>query len=444
MAAWKHLVLICVLVGVMPASRVAAAGTPAVASAFGDLAKREAIDAAAKLLIDDYVFPDVGEKAAASLKRNLDAGKYAGAATPIAFATMMTQDLRDLTHDKHLNVFADGGFPDETEAPLPPSLFGFARVDLLKGNIGYIELNSFLWHPLLRLGAAQAMSAAAKTDALIIDLRRNDGGDPAAVVYFMGFFFDAKAPVQVSDILWRKAGTAEYNRQTFKTEPTPSTYLDKPVYILVGPTTFSAAEHFTYDMQALKRATIVGEVTKGGANPGSPQPIGPGLWLAVPTGRSENPITHGNWEGKGVQPDIATSADQSFGAAYAMALKSVGRKGTAAAEPDVVTEAHLLSPPRTTAEPGAEASLRRFISAMADGQVPNDVVGGAMGWLAGQQMAAYQLDLKRLGDLREVIFVKVDDLGQDVFEARFENGALVFTLAMEPGGKIASCQYRPK
>lgn len=414
------------------------------ASALSATVKREAIEAASKMLIDEYVFPDVGAKAASMLKNNLAAGKYDSAATAIAFAAQVTQDLQDLSHDKHLNVFADGAFPDDNREPLPPSLFGFARADRLQGNIGYIELNNFMWHPLLRLGAAQAMAATNQTDALIIDLRRNDGGDAAAVVYLIGFFFDGSTPVKVSDILWRKRGTSAYDRQAFKTEPTPSVYRDKPVYILIGPNTFSAAEHFAYDMQALKRATVVGQVSKGGANPGGPKSIGPGLVLALPRGRSDNPITGGNWEGKGVQPDIRTAPDQTFATAYALALKTSNRSGPAATTPDAVVEARLLPPPRTKPVPGADAALRHFIASMAEGRVPDDIVGDPMKWFAGLRMAAYQADLKRLGTLKNVVFVEVDDLGQDVYEASFDNGALVFSVAMELSGKIAATQYRPK
>lgn len=270
------------------------------------------------------------------------------------------------------------------------------------------------------------------------------GGDPNAVVHLISYFFGSDAPVPVSDILWRKSGTSEYRRETFKTERTPSSYVKKPVYILMGPDSFSAAEHFAYDVQALKCAVIVGQVSKGGANPGGPRPVGAGLWLAVPTGRSDNPITHTNWEGKGVQPDVATASDENFATAYALALKATGGKGPAAATPDVVTEARLLPPARTTAAPGAEAALKSFIPAMAAGNPPSDILGGAMGWLAERQLAMYQKDLKRLGTLEGLSFVKVDDVGLDVFEARFANGTLVFTLAMDADGKIAACQYQPK
>lgn len=421
-----------------------AAETAVTAPAFGAEAKREAIAVAAKLLTDDYVFPELGAKAAAMLTRNLGAGKYDGAATPFAFAALVTKDLRDLTHDKHLNMFAEGGFPDETRAPLPPSLFGFARADRLEGNIGYIELNGFLPNALSRLGAVKAMAAVEGTSALIIDLRRNDGGDPHAVAHLISFFVDGKTPVRISDILWRKSGTANYDRQVFNTNPTPTSYLDKPVYIIIGPDSFSAAEHFAYDMQALKRAIIVGQVSKGGANPGRWQPIGNGLTLAIPTGRSENPITLGNWEGVGVQPDIAVAPDESFAAAYALALKSAGHREPRATTPDAVTEARLLPPLRTTPAPESEAALRRLIPAMADGHPPEDIMSGAMVWLAGQELGRYQADLKRLGALRDLTFIEVDPVGSDVFEATFDNGALVFTLAMQPDGKIAWCWYRPK
>jgi hypothetical protein len=51
-------------------------------------------------------------------------------------------------------------------------------------------------------------------------------------------------------------------------------------------------------------------------------------------------------------------------------------------------------------------------------------------------MVAFQGDLNRLDALKSIMFVEVDDLRLDVYEAIFDNGALVFSVAMEPGGKI--------
>lgn len=319
------------------------AATPA--TVFDAAAKQQAIAAAAKLLTDDYVYADIGARAAAMLTANLAAGTYDAVATPGDFAARVTRDLQDLTHDKHLHVEADGVRPEGLPPGPPPVIgfHGFAQADRLKGNIGYIVLNGFAPKDHAKLGADKAMTLLASTDALIIDIRHNGGGDPAGVAYLVSIFFDGKTPVHINDLLWRTPGTTDYDRTVYTTEPTTISYLGKPVYVITGRDTFSAGEEFAYDMQTLKRATLIGEVTAGGAHPGGLQAIGPGLNLWVPMGRAENPVTHTDWEGTGVQPDIVVSPDQSFATAYAAALHILGRSvPTSVDSPEAVTDAHLL------------------------------------------------------------------------------------------------------
>jgi len=436
--------------GLIATSALTAASAPHVASAqpapadqppasiFDAAAKRRAIETAAKLLTDDYVFPDMGAKAAALLTQNLAAGAYNADATPGAFATHLTKDLQALTHDAHLRVFADGVVPDDLPPkPLPSGWYEFAQADRLKGNIGYIVLNGFVMKAISRQGADEAMGLLASTDALIIDLRHNGGGDPQAVAYLVSFFFDAKTPVHVIDVVRRKPGTADFDRQVDSTEPTPVSYLGKPVYLITSSHTFSGGEEFAYDMQTLKRAIVVGEATGGGAHPGGRQPIGPELSLFVPVGRSESPITHTDWEGKGVQPDIAVPADQGFDTSYTTALHALGRQGPAHVEnAEAVTEAHLLPPTRTTAMPGSETALRRLLIGFADGHPPYDLLEDNLADLARTQEAEVQADLSPLGALQTLTFVKVV-FGQDIYDAKFEKGTRRFMLILNPNGKIA-------
>ena len=72
---------------------------------------------------------------------------------------------------------------------------------------------------------------------------------------------------------------------------------DKPIYILTSHTTFSAAEEYAYDLQALGRSTIVGEITQGGANPGQPFELAAYFTVLIPIGEAVNPTTKTNWEG---------------------------------------------------------------------------------------------------------------------------------------------------
>jgi len=421
---------------------------------FDAAAKRQAVMAVAKLLTDDYIFPDKGAQAAALLTQNLNAGKYDAAATPDDFAAALTADLKGLTHDKHLRVFdfapPKAFVPSKDDArrgpPPPPGKMSFGQVDRLKGNIGYIALDEFMPKGGFKHGADSIMALVASTDALIIDLRNNHGGDVAAVAYMDSFFFDGKTPVHVGDIVWRKAGTTNFDRQVFLTEPTPVSYAGKPVYLITSQDTFSGAEAFTYDMQVQKRATVIGEVTGGGANPGGWQPVGPSLFMFLPNGRAENPVTHTNWEGKGVQPDVPIPATQGFATAYAAALKALGRPAPAAADtPEAVLDAHLaFTVRRTTPLPGSEATLRQWEAGMADGHPPRDIFSadGAMG--ADKDVTFLQTDLSRRGALQNLVFAGVDPTGGDVYEATFaDKSSIQFTIFLAPDGKIDTVVGEP-
>src|SRR5215203_3714037 len=126
-------------------------------------------------------------------------------------------------------------------------------------------------------------------------------------------------PVHLNDLYWREGNRTE--EFWTKKEVAGKRYLNKDVYVLTSKRTFSGAEEFTYNLKNLKRATIVGETTGGGAHPGGGFRISEHFGMFVPTGRAISPITKTNWEGTGVTPDISVAADQAFLVARVMALK---------------------------------------------------------------------------------------------------------------------------
>jgi len=95
------------------------------------------------------------------------------------------------------------------------------------------------------------------------------------------------------------------------------------VYVLTSAQTFSGGEDFCYTLQAQGRAELIGEATGGGAHPTRTVPISATLAISVPFARSVNPVTGTNWEGTGVQPDVAVPAAGAFGVAYGKALRHV-------------------------------------------------------------------------------------------------------------------------
>ncbi|MCP9626470.1 S41 family peptidase [Rhodopseudomonas palustris] len=278
---------------------------------------KKVIDGIAIKLREDYVFPDKGVQAAHALEKTLAENAYAGITDPSKFATQLTEQLRAITKDSHMRVIFGSPFRNQTP-PSAPQDAAF-EVKRLNGNIGYIHLARFVPPEVFNPAADDAMRKLSDTTALIIDMRDNVGGHPASVAYLASFFLDPGKRVHINDLIWRNRGTSTFRTESFWSSPTPVRYLDKPVYVMVGPKTYSAGEEFAYDLQVLKRATIVGETTRGGANPGGLNDLGSDLFVVVPTGRAENPITHGNWGGVGVRPDVQTTLGATEETAVALA-----------------------------------------------------------------------------------------------------------------------------
>lgn len=95
----------------------------------------------------------------------------------------------------------------------------------------------------------------------------------------------------------------------------------RKLYLLTGADTFSGCEDFAYALKYSGRATLIGKKTGGGAHAGSPQRLGAHFAMFVPSGRPINPVTHSNWEGTGVAPDVEVTEDEALAAAEIAALK---------------------------------------------------------------------------------------------------------------------------
>jgi hypothetical protein len=101
------------------------------------------------------------------------------------------------------------------------------------------------------------------------------------------------------------------------------------VFVLTSGRTFSAAEEFTYNLKSMKRATIVGETTGGGAHPVDQHRVqGYPVVMFLPFGRAVNPITGTNWEGTGIEPDVEVPAAEALAEAHARALGAIAEKAT--------------------------------------------------------------------------------------------------------------------
>lgn len=274
-----------------------------------------------------YVIPENGEITIQAIRAAESSGVYDKFGTAKTFAGKLTLDLRSSSHDKHLAVF----FDPESAKPTSPSSsstpsrdhynFGFNQIQRLQGNVGYMELRSFADLDQARETASTWLSALAGFDAIILDLRQNGGGNTPMVGYVASYFFNS-TPVHLTDMYWRDQNQTI---QVWTQANVPGrTAVDQDLYILIGPSTFSAAEDFSYSMKQLKRATLVGETTGGGAHMGRGlQRLSPLFTAFIPTGESLSPITKSNWESVGVEPDIRVPVAGALTEAHLLALRKL-------------------------------------------------------------------------------------------------------------------------
>lgn len=270
------------------------------------------IDHIQDLVREHYVFADCADPIAAALD---------GIALPSdepTLATIVTDALQTASGDKHLRVrhYPDGVPPEQDEAAyreywaaeMRRTSGAVAEVRRIDATTGLLAIGPVLGprgtaEPYL----AAAFTLLADVERLVIDVRACFGGTPDLAAYFVSHLTGPE-PVHLQDMV-RRDGTVEPFWTTTDVDRLPETV---EVVVLTSAETFSGGEELAYDLQALGRATVVGEVTGGGAHPRVGFALSPTLQLHVPTVRSVNAATGTNWEGKGVLPDRPCPADQAL------------------------------------------------------------------------------------------------------------------------------------
>src|SRR5579863_2026016 len=272
--------------------------------------QREVIEHLLRKIREYYVFPDVARRVEEDLQRRLSSGEYDHITTGDLFCLFLTAHLQEISHDKHFFlVYHPGGHSttehksnraDEHQAGMLQN-FGFQRVERLQGNIGYLDLRSFYPAEIGGETAVAAMNFLAYSSALIVDLRHNDGGEPSMIALLSSYLFEGE-PVHLNDF-YRRITQSTQQFWTLPYVPGRRYGPHKPVSVLIGPHTASAAEEFAYNLKHLQRATLIGRTTAGGAHPMEAFWIHPHIEAFIPAWRAINPLTGTNWEGTGVAPD---------------------------------------------------------------------------------------------------------------------------------------------
>ncbi|MGC4046382.1 MAG: S41 family peptidase [Armatimonas sp.] len=298
--------------------------------------RNKAIDELLKQLNRVYVFPDVAKKMEQTIRARQARKEYDSITSGSEFAKTLTNHLRQVRDDSHLSVdYFPNGIPYDSEKPPVAadvekfreqgrlSNYQYRKVERLDGRVGLLQVDGFYPEEWAQETIVAAMSFLANSEAIILDLRQNHGG--AGATLLCSYFFEDAT--HLSDFYNRAENTT---RQYWTYPIVPGKKLaDKDLYILTSHETISAPEALASDMQILKRATIVGEPTHGGANPTTIFRITDHFSASIPFARLIHPGETAPAEASGVKPDVLVPANQALITAHLLALKKALKRHSA-------------------------------------------------------------------------------------------------------------------
>ena len=206
------------------------------------------------------------------------------------------------------------------------------------GDVMYLDFNGFPGDPKEVAALRQFMLAHADAKAVIIDSRLNHGGGLSEIDVMASLLYpkrttlvrmDTRAavaaaqgsPLGNSPTVVKQPSPPEFDRHDHVAIPDPNEHRlsGVPVYYLTSHKTASAGEHAALVFKHTHRATLVGETTRGAGHYGGVDPIGDRFAAFIPVGRTYDPDTNWDWEGKGIAPDVDVPADQALDKALALA-----------------------------------------------------------------------------------------------------------------------------
>jgi hypothetical protein len=309
---------------------VPSATVAAQVSALDATVRREVVDSVTAQVERWYVDPDTGRLIAAHIRTRAQRGVYDSATVPRRLAELLTTDLRAINGDLHLSV----SFAPPSASGAPRSLLSFAdrsqhyalgRIDVLPGNVGYMELTGFSGDPGARDMIVSALKYLESTDAIIFDVRRNRGGSAGLVNFLVSHFTGNDT---VASLVVKSRGAERGNtRYTLANVPGPRRP-DVPLYVLTSRSSGSAGEDFPFVLKNMKRATIVGDRTAGAGHNVRSVPSGHGFQTGISITRVSDPRTGLEWEQVGVQPDVKVDPAIALETAHRMALDTLLAKAS--------------------------------------------------------------------------------------------------------------------
>ncbi len=311
---------------------------------FNEINQKQILDTLTYRLEEFYIKSKSIENIKNQLNDNLKKGIYKNILNPNEFANKLTTDLIEISKDLHFNVSYDKDWVEnqlinkdelvvkknksEELIRSKKNNFGFRNTQILEGNVGYLKFDYFHDPAEAAETATSIMKFLENSDALIIDLRSNNGGVMELGQFLSSYFFKNK-DLPLYKYYYYENKRKRIDREMWLLPSVPGNRLENvTLYILTSNATFSAAEWMSYSLQNLKRATIIGEQTAGGAHPVDRKILVNGFSINIPFGEIVDPITNLDFEGKGVTPDVKCAGSDALNTAHILALNNLNLKNT--------------------------------------------------------------------------------------------------------------------
>lgn len=294
--------------------------------------KSDMIDSLASAIERFYVIPAVGTMMADTLRGWLNRGEFDSIKDGDTLLLTVNRILQNISEDAHLRVSwldpeedlnHDGdGVTDSDLAQWKAENFGFRRIEIPDGNIGYLDLREFRDTTYASKTLVAVSDFLANSDALIVDLRRCRGGRPEMVQLLASYFVSKPTLLSKSYDRYDDASTEMWSLPSIAGTP----LYELPIVIIVGPRTVSAGEGFASTLMRLGRVKVVGEKTAGAGHMARIIDFPSiDIRLKLPTGA---PADGHQIQGAGIRPDISASAEKALLIAHAEALKAAAEQSS--------------------------------------------------------------------------------------------------------------------
>ena len=244
----------------------------------------------------------------AQLSENFEAYDYAGYESPQSYADKLSKDIQALLKTESISI----GYGAEKASDVERLGEQALSVQLALGDVAFLDVD----FNASRHAIDEAFKQIEKSDALILDLRDDEGGNKDSMEYFAGYLFNESTAISESrpksvNITYQSVEQVDGNKRA-----------QVPLYLLTNKNTKGLPEIFAVSVQQRKGAYIVGEQTAGQVELTKELPLSNGFYVSMPFAEMIEPKSNMAINGKGVIPQLPVVSILAYKESHPLAKES--------------------------------------------------------------------------------------------------------------------------